>query len=78
LDFDEFGTYRPFRQYRRFGDIIEQVTRDEMPLPSYLIIHRYAKLSLQEKAVLVSWCRAMIDSMKVKYPTDSLVRRPRR
>jgi hypothetical protein len=78
LDFDEFGSYRPFRQYRRFGDIIEQVTKDEMPLPSYLIIHRYAKLSPQEKAVLVGWCRAMIDSMKAKYPADSLVRKPRR
>ncbi len=78
LDFDKFVTYRPFRQYRKFGDIIEQVTKDEMPLPSYLFIHRYATLSPQEKAVLVDWSKAMMDSMKAKYPADSLMRRPRR
>ena len=78
LDFDEFGAYPPFRQYHRFGDIIEQVTKDEMPLPSYLIIHRYAKLSPQEKTILVQWSKAMMNSMKAKYPADSLQRKPRR
>jgi hypothetical protein len=78
LNFDDFRAYPLFRQYHRFGDIIEQVTKDDMPLPSYLIIHRYAKLSPQEKTVLVDWSKAMMDSMKAKYPADSLQRRPRR
>jgi hypothetical protein len=78
VNFDEFGSYQPFRQYGRFADIIEQVTKDEMPLPSYLFIHRYAKLSPEEKTLLVDWSRAMMASMKAKYPANSLVRRPRR
>jgi hypothetical protein len=76
LDFDQFGSYRAFRQYRRFNDIIEQVNKDEMPLPSYLLIHRYARLTAAEKSDLEQWCTAMRDSMKVRYPVDSLERRP--
>jgi hypothetical protein len=77
VNFDEYAGYRLMKQYRRFNDIIEQVQEDKMPLPSYLIIHRYAKLTVAEKNELVQWCTAMRDSMKAKYPVDSLERRPR-
>jgi len=76
LNFDEYSTYRLMKQYRRFQDIAEQVENDEMPLPSYLIIHRDAKLSSSEKNELIQWCTAMRDSMKAKFPADSLERRP--
>ena len=66
------------KQYRRFKDITENVENDEMPLPSYLLIHRYAKLSATEKNDLIQWCAAMRDSMKTKFPVDSLERRPPR
>jgi hypothetical protein len=75
LNFDEFTSYRLMKQYRRFNDIREKIEDDDMPLPSYLIIHRDAKLSEEEKNELVQWCMAMRDSMRVKYPADSLERR---
>jgi hypothetical protein len=78
LNFDEYATYRLMKQYRRFQDIIDQVQNDEMPLPSYLIIHRDAKLNSSQKDELIQWCTAMRDSMKVRYPADSLQRRPQR
>jgi hypothetical protein len=78
LNFDEFTSYRLMKQYRRFNDIIEQVQKDEMPLPSYLIVHRNARLSTDEKNELVQWCTAMRDSMKAKFPVDSLERKPRK
>jgi len=78
LNFDEFKSYRLMKQYRRFNDVVEQIKNDKMPLPSYLIIHTYAKLSAEEKDALVQWCGAMRDSMKAKYPVDSLERRPRK
>lgn len=78
VNFDEYAGYRLMKQYRRFNDIIEQVQEDKMPLPSYLVVHRYAKLTTEEKDELVRWCTAMRDSMKAKFPVDSLERRPRK
>jgi hypothetical protein len=78
ISFDEYASYRLMKQYHRFNDIIEQVQEDKMPLPSYLIIHGYARLSAKEKNELVQWCTAMRDSMKAKFPVDSLERRPRK
>jgi hypothetical protein len=78
LNFDEYTSYRLMKQYRRFKDIIDQVGSDEMPLPSYLLIHRDAKLSSTQKDELIRWCTAMQDSMKANYPADSLQRRPQR
>ncbi len=76
LDFDEFASYRPMRQFIKFRQIVSQIQRDEMPLPSYLLIHRYAVLSAAEKDTLLQWARAMMDTMKARYPADSLERRP--
>jgi hypothetical protein len=78
VNFDEYATYRLMKQYRRFQDIIDKVDSDEMPLPSYLIVHRDARLSPSQKEELVQWCMAMRDSMKAKYPVDSLERKPQR
>jgi hypothetical protein len=78
LNFDEYASYRLMKQYRRFQDIIDQVQNDDMPLPSYLIIHRDAKLSAAQKDELILWCTAMRDSMKAHYPADSLQRKPQR
>lgn len=75
MDFDMFAGYRPFRQYGKFRDIIEQIQKDEMPLPSYLIIHRYARLTPDEKEEVLRWSRAMMDTMRARYPADSLQRR---
>lgn len=74
VNFDEYASYRTFRQFRKFHDIKEQLDEDEMPLPSYLFIHRYARLSAEEKTLLVEWSEAMQDSMKAWYPADSLRR----
>ena len=49
-----------------------------MPLESYLLIHRDAKLSEDQKTVMAAWCEAMRDSMKAHFPADSLERPHRR
>jgi len=46
-----------------------------MPLSSYTLIHRNAILSPDQKTMLISWSRAMMDSLKAKYPIDSLERK---
>ncbi len=75
LNFDEFATYRPFRQFGKLFQIERQLEEGEMPLSSYLLIHRDAVLSQQQKDLLIAWSRSLRDSLRQKYPPDSLERR---
>lgn len=75
LNFSEFARYRLQRQFIKLQQIAELVNEDEMPLPSYLIIHTDAKLSTQQKERLVAWANVLQDSMKSVYPAESLSRR---
>jgi len=77
LNFSEFAGYQPRRQFIKLEQIVEQVSDNEMPLPSYLIIHTDAKLSQEQKEMLIAWTNAMRDSMKAMYPVDSLERQTR-
>jgi Haem-binding domain len=77
LNFSEFGSYRIARQYHKFDGIIEQVKKGDMPLGSYTLIHTYAKLSDAQKQTLINWCQNIRDTMKAKYPADSLVMKKR-
>jgi hypothetical protein len=71
LDFDRFASYRPVRQYGKFKDIVDQLQQDEMPLGSYIFIHRYARLTTDEKEEVIHWSGAMMDSMRTHFPIDS-------
>jgi hypothetical protein len=75
LNFDEFASYSLRRQFRKFKEIKKQVDEGEMPLPSYLIIHRYATLSPEQKQSLLNWSETRMQEMQAKYPADSLVKK---
>lgn len=79
LNFDEFVSYPTFRQYRKFESIRQQVEDGKMPLPSYTIIHLSSALSPDDRGRIIQWVQAMEDTMKARYPADSLKRpvRPR-
>jgi Haem-binding domain len=75
LNLDEY-TNRSLRyQYNKLGEIVKQVKEGEMPLDSYLWLHKDAKLTDEEKATLINWADAIRDTMKAKYPIDSLERK---
>lgn len=73
MNFNEFNTYRIARQYKKLDECIEQVKEGEMPLESYTLIHTNAKLTDTEKQKLYDWCNTVRDSIKARYPADSLV-----
>ena len=75
LNFSEFASYRIGRQYRKLDEVNKQVKEDEMPLESYLWIHKYAKLDDAQKLTLANWVTSVRDSIKAHYPADSLVRK---
>jgi hypothetical protein len=54
-------------------EFMKEIKNDEMPLSSYTIIHKDAKLSEANKQILNAWCQQIIDTIKAKYPADSLI-----
>ena len=54
----DFNTYTPERAAHKMEEVCEQVEGGHMPLPSYLWLHRDAKLSDAEKQTLCAWSKA--------------------
>jgi len=73
LNFNEFAKYRIAKQYRKLEECIDEVKEGEMPLESYTIIHRNTKLSPEEKETIFNWATELRDTIKARYPADSLV-----
>jgi DNA replicative helicase MCM subunit Mcm2 (Cdc46/Mcm family) len=75
INFDEY-TKRSLRfQYHKMEEVIEQVKEGEMPLNSYTWVHKDAKLTPEEKAKITGWAQSVMDTMKARYPLDSLIRK---
>ena len=72
INFNEFASYRIGKQNHKLKEVIEQIKENEMPLASYTLIHKDAKLTEAEKATLIQWCQGIMDTIKSKYPADSL------
>lgn len=75
LNFSEFGNYAPRKQYRKLEEVIEEIEADKMPLPSYTLIHRDARLKDNERQILINWARDQRQVMAGMYPPDSLARK---
>ena len=75
MNLDEYTNKRLRYQYHKMEDLIEQVKKGDMPLNSYTWIHKDAILSQSEKNTLMDWANAVMDTMKAKYPIDSLIRK---
>jgi hypothetical protein len=75
LNFNEFGSYRISKQYHKLESMIHEVKEGDMPLGSYTIIHTDARLTDDEKKTLNEWAQSIRDTIKLKYPADSLVRK---
>ena len=79
LNFDEFAAYKPRKQYHKMEELEEMVNEDEMPLPSYLLVHKDAVLNAQQKELLIDWSKSIRADLEAKYPKDSLIiKRPKR
>jgi hypothetical protein len=75
LNFSEFMTYPIRRQYRKLEEVGDLIKKDEMPLKSYLVIHTYARLSDNQKLLVVNWVNDTRNIIKQNYPPDSLIRK---
>ena len=59
LNFSEWADYSLRRKDHKLDEIVEMIEEEEMPLPSYLIAHGDARLSAEQKALLVVWAKAV-------------------
>jgi DNA replicative helicase MCM subunit Mcm2 (Cdc46/Mcm family) len=75
LNLDEYTNKSLRYQYHKMEETIEMVKEGEMPLKSYTWTHKDAKLTGDEKAKLTGWAQSIMDTMKAKYPIDSLIRK---
>jgi DNA replicative helicase MCM subunit Mcm2 (Cdc46/Mcm family) len=75
LNFDEYTGRRLRFQYHKMEEVIEQVKEGEMPLNSYTWIHKDAILTDAEKATITGWAQSVMDTLKARYPMDSLIRK---
>ena len=66
LNFSEFGSYSPRRQASKLKSVENSIKDDDMPLSSYTLIHKNARLSQAEKALVVDWARKTRESLASK------------
>jgi hypothetical protein len=66
-------------QNHKFEEVVEMVEEKEMPLPSYtyLGLHPEAKLTDEERQILVGWAKDQMAMLAATYPADSLKMKPR-
>ena len=75
LNFDEYTNKRLRYQYGKMDETVDLVKKGEMPLNSYTWIHKDAILNEAEKSKLIGWAEGIMDTLKSKYPLDSLIRK---
>ena len=66
LNFSEFGSYTVRRQKSKLESIASQVNDNSMPLTSYTFIHKNAKLSTEDKALLIDWATQTNEAISTK------------
>jgi len=64
LNFDEFGSYSKRRQLSKLKSIAGSVKDGSMPIASYTSMHRDAKLSTENKALIIDWATRTRNNMK--------------
>ena len=68
LNFDEFLTYDAKKKDHKMEELIESQTEGWMPMESYTLIHKEAKLTSEEKNAIIAYAksvRAMVGYTKV-------------
>ncbi|MEO5945419.1 MAG: heme-binding domain-containing protein [Chitinophagaceae bacterium] len=55
LNFSEFGNYSRRQQESKLKSISKQVKSGDMPLASYIFLHKNAKLTSRQKEAVIRW-----------------------
>ena len=66
LNFSEFGSYSKRRQLSKLKAIGNSIKDAAMPLTSYTFIHKNARLTKEEKVLVIAWSKITKDSLAFK------------
>lgn len=79
LNFSAFTKLPLAVQNHKLEEVVEMVEEKEMPLPSYtyLGLHPEAKLTDEDRKVIVDWAKEQMAMLAATYPADSLKMKPR-
>ena len=61
LNFSEFESYSARRQKSKLKSMVKQIEKNEMPLASYTMIHRDARLSQVDRKTLIDYLNSLIE-----------------
>lgn len=67
LNFSDFGSYTRRRQINKLKGIANQIKNNEMPISSYKMMHKRARLSKEEKDLIIDWMNKTEDSLSGNY-----------
>jgi hypothetical protein len=65
LNFNEFGSYSLRRQMSKLKGIGNSVRDGSMPLSSYIMLHKNARLSKEDKELIIQWATRTKDSLEL-------------
>jgi hypothetical protein len=66
LNFSEFGSYSIRKQKNKLNSIVNSLKDGTMPLSSYTLVHKNARLTKDEKAMIIDWANKTKDSLSLK------------
>lgn len=66
LNFSEFTDYELKRQDHKLEECIEYIEKDEMPLGSYTLLHRKAKLTDEQKKNVIDYFKSVRNKLNYK------------
>ena len=66
LNFSEFGNYSARKQLSKLTGIANSISDDNMPLASYKWMHKNARLTMEEKTLIINWVQQSKDSLSAK------------
>jgi hypothetical protein len=64
LNLSEWGTYTRKRQIAKLDMMVSEVDKGQMPLKTYLLLHRDGTLSEADKDVFCTWAEQASDSLR--------------
>jgi len=63
LNFSDFGSYSRRRQINKLRSIGNSIKDATMPLSSYTLLHQDARLTSEQKALIIAWANKIKDSI---------------
>ena len=66
LNFNEFGSYSVRRQISKLHSLANSIRDKEMPLKSYTLMHKDARLSDTQREMIMDWATRIKDSLELK------------